>query len=51
MSRDSSDSSERLQKKVCKKRLIIIIKNYVLKRNDLEKSFDEEYKGALKNQF
>ena len=32
-----------------KKHPIIIIRN--LKNNDLEKSFDEEYKNILKNQF
>ena len=31
--------------------VIITIKNYFLKNNDLESSFDEEYKDVLKSQF
>ena len=31
--------------------VIITIKKYFLKNNDLESSFDEEYKDVLKSQF
>ena len=41
-------SIEKKYYKMKKKPLIIIIRNYYRKNNDLESSFDEEYKDVLK---